>query len=81
MNATASVITPSKDWSLAIEGMTCAACVTRVEKSLAQVPGVDSAVVNLATETATVAIDASVSAMPSAGDIRLSSIVLLLLVR
>ena len=43
-----------KDITLAIEGMTCAACVTRVEKVLARVPGVTSAEVNLATEQARV---------------------------
>lgn len=37
-----------------IEGMTCASCVRRVEKSLAKLPGVESALVNLATEKATV---------------------------
>jgi Cu+-exporting ATPase len=39
---------------LKIEGMTCASCVARVEKALAQVPGVESAEVNLATEMAEV---------------------------
>ncbi len=39
---------------LAIEGMTCAACVTRVEKVLARVPGVSTAEVNLATSRARV---------------------------
>ena len=39
---------------LAIEGMTCASCVGRVEKALARVPGVVSASVNLATEKARV---------------------------
>ncbi|MFN3810835.1 MAG: heavy metal translocating P-type ATPase [Roseateles asaccharophilus] len=39
---------------LPISGMTCASCVKRVEKALRQVPGVDEATVNLATETATV---------------------------
>lgn len=39
---------------LAIHGMTCASCVARVEKALAQVPGVASASVNLATESARV---------------------------
>ena len=39
---------------LQIAGMTCASCVRRVEKSLAAVPGVTQAVVNLATEQATV---------------------------
>jgi len=38
---------------LAIEGMTCTACVARIEKALNQLPGV-SATVNLATETARV---------------------------
>jgi P-type Cu+ transporter len=40
--------------TLTIEGMTCASCVMRVEKALAKVPGVLSAEVNLATETARV---------------------------
>jgi len=39
---------------LPIEGMTCASCVTRVEKALSRVPGVQSVSVNLATEQATV---------------------------
>ncbi|MBL8468443.1 heavy metal translocating P-type ATPase [Methyloversatilis discipulorum] len=39
---------------LHIEGMTCASCVARVEKALNKVPGVLSATVNLATETADV---------------------------
>jgi len=43
---------------LPIEGMTCASCVARVEKALKSVPGVASAEVNLATETASVALAA-----------------------
>ena len=39
---------------LGIEGMTCAACVTRVEKVLKRVPGVEAAEVNLATNRARV---------------------------
>ncbi|HYN63549.1 MAG TPA: heavy metal translocating P-type ATPase, partial [Candidatus Limnocylindrales bacterium] len=39
---------------LSIEGMTCASCVARVEKALLKLPGVSSAEVNLATETAEV---------------------------
>ncbi|HEY0136840.1 MAG TPA: heavy metal-associated domain-containing protein, partial [Nannocystis sp.] len=39
---------------LPIEGMTCASCVSRVEKALAKVPGVERASVNLATESASV---------------------------
>jgi Cu+-exporting ATPase len=41
---------------LAIEGMTCASCVARIEKALKAVPGVTDASVNLATERATVRI-------------------------
>ena len=44
--------------TLAVEGMTCAACVGRVERALQAVPGVQSASVNLATERATVQFDA-----------------------
>ncbi|MBQ2260649.1 MAG: copper-translocating P-type ATPase [Loktanella sp.] len=43
-----------KTITLAIEGMSCAACVGRVDRALAMVPGVQSVVVNLATETATI---------------------------
>jgi P-type Cu+ transporter len=39
---------------LAIEGMTCAACVGRVERALRRVPGVMTAEINLATERARV---------------------------
>ncbi len=39
---------------LAIEGMTCASCVARVEKALKRVPGVLDAGVNLATERASI---------------------------
>ena len=45
--------------TLAVEGMTCAACSGRVEKALAAVPGVAEATVNLATERATVRFDAA----------------------
>jgi Cu+-exporting ATPase len=34
-----------------IEGMSCASCVGRVERALARVPGIESASVNLATES------------------------------
>ena len=43
----------AKTMNLQITGMTCASCVSRVEKTLAVLPGIDSATVNLATETAT----------------------------
>lgn len=46
--------------TLAVDGMTCASCVGRVEKRLNEVPGV-SARVNLATERASVTAPADVS--------------------
>ncbi len=45
---------PANRVDLTIEGMSCASCVSRVEKALKAVPGVDAASVNLATERATV---------------------------
>ena len=59
--------------TLAIEGMTCASCVGRVEKALRQVPGVLGAEVNLATETASLQLlagtppDALLAAVERAG--------------
>ena len=47
--------------TLPVEGMTCASCVARVEKSIARVPGVHSAAVNLATERATIAFDREIT--------------------
>lgn len=45
---------------LPIKGMTCASCVSRVERALAKVRGVEKASVNLATESASVAASSSV---------------------
>jgi len=42
----------AQKFDLSIAGMTCASCVSRVEKVLGRVPGVISVAVNLATETA-----------------------------
>lgn len=44
-----------------VEGMTCASCVGRVEKAIGQVPGVKQVNVNLATESAYVEAEDSVS--------------------
>ncbi len=43
---------------IGVGGMTCASCVGRVEKALKRVPGVQSANVNLATESARIAFPA-----------------------
>jgi Cu+-exporting ATPase len=51
-----SAIAAASPIRLRIEGMTCAACVGRVEKALAKAPGVESASVNLATEVADVQV-------------------------
>ncbi|NMY08834.1 copper-translocating P-type ATPase [Pseudomonas veronii] len=62
---------PASAVELAVEGMTCASCVGRVEKALKAVPGVAEAAVNLATERATVrgtaSMDALVAAVQKAG--------------
>jgi len=49
----------SKTIELEVAGMTCAACVGRVERGLKKLEGVQSASVNLATERATVEYDAA----------------------
>ena len=43
---------PERVLEIGISGMTCASCVSRVERALARVPGVQAARVNLASETA-----------------------------
>lgn len=53
MNALAK----SGNFDLLVEGMTCASCVGRVERALKKVPGVQAAVVNLATEKASLTVD------------------------
>jgi Cu+-exporting ATPase len=53
-------ITEVEKISLPVEGMTCASCVSLVEKSISKVKGVTDVVVNLATEKATFNIDKSV---------------------
>lgn len=45
--------------SLAIDGMTCASCVRRVEQAIETAPGVEGASINLATERAMIDFDNS----------------------
>ena len=64
---------PADPVRLDIGGMTCAACVRRVERALGRVPGVTAAAVNLATGRATVelqpdtAAQALIEALAAAG--------------
>ncbi|GIW06573.1 MAG: copper-translocating P-type ATPase [Dehalococcoidia bacterium] len=50
-------VTAAREAHFAVTGMTCAACVRRIEKSLGKLEGVAAAHVNLATERATVVYD------------------------
>lgn len=59
---------PASKVELSIEGMTCASCVSRVEKALNAVTGVKTANVNLATERATVTGTASIESLIAAID-------------
>ena len=49
---------PAVPVSFQVDGMTCASCVRRVERAVADVPGVVSANVNLATDRVDVSLDA-----------------------
>ena len=49
---------PDNNLDFAIEGMTCASCVSRVEKSIEKLAGIKNVTVNLADETAHVIVSA-----------------------
>jgi copper-transporting P-type ATPase V len=49
--------------NLVVSGMTCASCAARVERTLADLPGVAEAAVNLATSRAHVVVDPTVATM------------------
>lgn len=51
---TANTLPAPATLDLGVGGMTCASCVSRVERALKKVPGVSEATVNLATESARV---------------------------
>jgi P-type Cu+ transporter len=61
-----AVEVPPSETILTIDGMTCASCVRRVERSLTKVQGVQEASVNLATEQAQVRGTASLPALLAA---------------
>ena len=56
MTNTSTPLTFPASIDIGIGGMTCASCVARVEKALKKVPGVQSAAVNLATESARITV-------------------------
>ncbi len=56
--------TELQEITLPVAGMTCAACVRRVEKALTGVAGVEQVTVNLPTGKAAVTYDAAVCAIP-----------------
>ena len=56
---------PTKQLTLPITGMTCANCVATVERNLKRLDGVDSAVVNLSSERATLNFDSAKLALPA----------------
>lgn len=62
---------PAETTELAVEGMTCASCVGRIERALKAIPGVQEANVNLATEHAvirgTAAADVLIKAVTDSG--------------
>ncbi|TVT54578.1 MAG: copper-translocating P-type ATPase [Sedimenticola thiotaurini] len=57
---------PSETLDLVIGGMTCAACSSRLEKVLSRLPGVEHAVVNLATEKASITAPSGVVSLQDA---------------
>ncbi|MGI6037480.1 MAG: heavy metal translocating P-type ATPase [Limnochordia bacterium] len=58
--------TEKREVTMAISGMTCAACVRAVERAIAKLPGVEEVSVNLATEKARIVYDP--------GEVRISQI-------
>jgi len=50
-----------KHISIPVEGMTCASCVARVEKSISKIEGISNVAVNFATEKASFDINTSVA--------------------
>ncbi len=57
-------MTETRQLTLPITGMTCANCVATVERGLKKQAGVETAVVNLSSERATVTFDPSAAGLP-----------------
>jgi Cu+-exporting ATPase len=63
MNQKQSQILNLEKITAPVEGMTCASCVARVEKSISKIQGVKNVSVNLATEKATFEIDNNLASL------------------
>src|SRR5664279_2526331 len=59
------MMSETKQLTLPITGMTCANCVATVERGLKKQTGVQTAVVNLSSERATVTFDPAAVALPA----------------
>ncbi|NTW42961.1 MAG: heavy-metal-associated domain-containing protein [Anaerolineaceae bacterium] len=58
-------MTEQKHLVLPITGMTCANCVASVERNLKKEKGVESAIVNLSSERATIVFDPTLTQLPA----------------
>lgn len=67
MSSVSPSLSPVEPVQLAVRGMTCAACVGRVERALRKVPGVQEAQVNFATEIASVTLSPEACDLDPAG--------------
>ncbi len=67
MSSVSASSSPTEPVQLAVRGMTCAACVGRVERALRKVPGVQEAQVNFATEIASVTLSPQACDLDPAG--------------
>ncbi len=65
-----STMSAVRELNLPIEGMSCASCVGRVERALSALPGVQAVSVNLASESARVVGDSSMSAQQLTGAVK-----------
>jgi len=68
MNTEAALISAEKT-DLAIEGMTCSACATRLEKALTRATGIADAAVNFALERAAVSFDPGQTSVNAIADV------------
>ena len=64
MNTSIATLPARAEVDLAVEGMTCAACASRIEKVLNRLPQVDASV-NFATERAHIDFDPATTAVPA----------------